>query len=191
VESGNNSSQERYSSSNPYADKYPDPISENRTWEEFDAGTRCWFQSCKLWPVQEDSPNLDLQRSNSAQEYRNEVSSAKLHSDNATAIRDSSVASRPHIFPRTTPFVVKENHPVTTVDETPLPVQKVGPTSPARSNHSSSSSISQASSIFVIQKNDYQLALKDRPIPAVATSPSFESIDDDSGVAFILEVGLD
>ena len=183
--------QEKYSN-NPLADKYPDPTSDSRGWEDFSGGSRCWFQSCKLWPLQEDGVIPQVQRRDRTTEIRDEPASNKAVTETSAKSVDVPVGSRAlQLFPRTTPFIVKEKERLTTFDERPLAVRQDGPASPARSQQSSSSASTQGSSYFIIDKKDYQLASSDLPVPRTVASLYIQSDDDDDDTAFILEVGLD
>jgi hypothetical protein len=183
--------QEKYSN-NPLADKYPDPTSDSRAWEDFSGGSRCWFQSCKLWPLQEDGVIPQVQRRDRTTEIRDEPASNKALTETSAKSVDVPVGSRAlQVFPRTTPFIVKEKERLTTFDERPLAVRQDGPASPARSQQSSSSASTQGSSYFIIDKKDYQLASSDLPVPRTVASLYIQSDDDDDDTAFILEVGLD
>ena len=188
---------ERYTTTgNPLADKYPDPTSDSRTWEEFDGGSRCWFQTCNLWPPQNDACVPEIQRRDrtTTTEKRDEPASSKALTETPTTSADVPAASKPlKVFPRTTPFVVKEKQRLTAFDETPLAVRKEGPSSPARSHQSSSSASTQGSTYFIIDQKDFQLASRDLPAPRTVAASSFlESHDDDDDeTVFILEVGLD
>lgn len=175
------------------------PLDEN-TWEEFDSSNRRdWFQSCKVWPPHNNSNRRPLvtPKQISVPGLRPSLQESVGKSTQSLDLSfDSGLESIAHSHAAS--FVVKEELPTTTADEVQLVVlRKTSLSSHSRSHRSSSSDeishISQASSLFVIQKHDYELASQDRLVPAVVSTPSYDSrefeSDDDS--AFILQVGLD